>query len=497
MLKNLKFNSARIAITLVVINFAVRGMYLQDTSIGGDEHFSIYHAQMDIASIIRLLSEGNNPPLYEIILHYWIELFGISEYSVRFPSLIFSCISVFYIFRLANKFLNLRIAVFSSVIYILSNYHTLFAHQARVYTLLGLLSIMSMYYYLDLINIAPKNKKKHKGKARYSALDVGWLKWIAVNSVLVYAHYFGFYILLTQLLFFLSRKELVKTYWKPALISSSIVALLYLPNIYVFLKRFLDSTKKGTWVEPPNGLDTFYDMIRQFSNAPVVAVAVIVIFVFAIVKYFRFRGNGKKDFNRVLIVFWFAFIFLFMFLVSYRFPMFIPKYLMPAAIAFSLVLAIAMDYLTGNLKYKHALPIFMCLLFTFSLKPNVSNKRNVREVVENIEALKKENTLVIICPKHFLLNFIYYYDHALFKNYYTDNINFKIGKELEKDQIYGVDHINEVDYKNFDHIVYLSAAADFSFPNNNIRMELDTKYEFKRQHDIYQIFQIREYNAID
>lgn len=242
-----KTRNLLISISIIVLNLIVKGIFLSSNSIGGDEPFSIYHAQMDIISIIKLLSAGNNPPLYEILLHFWIKLFGISEFSVRLPSLIFSCITVFYIFKIGVNFFNIKVAISSSLLFIFSNYQILFAHEARVYALFGMLTAISMFFYLELIA---------KDKPKFKPL----ILLLLANIVLIYSHYLGFFVLLIQFLCIVLYKELRTKFWKQLLILLGIIALFYLPNINVLIARFLDSSSNGTWVKSPNGFDDIYNM---------------------------------------------------------------------------------------------------------------------------------------------------------------------------------------------------------------------------------------------
>ncbi|MBK9505403.1 MAG: hypothetical protein IPO03_08535 [Bacteroidetes bacterium] len=54
------------------------------------------------------------------------------------------------------------------------------------------------------------------------------------------------------------------------------------------------------------------------------------------------------------------------------------------------------------------------------------------------------------------------------KNINTKEIYKNIQADFTKNHIYTTNAISELDYKDYNHIVFLNAGADFSFPDNNI-----------------------------
>ena len=150
-LKNPGFFEYIVLAILLLFTFFIRIKSMTAVSIAGDEPFSIFHAQLSIHGIITELAKGNNPPLYELFLHFWTGLFGINPFAVRIPSVIFSVLTALVIFRIGIRFFSLKMAAVSTILFALSNYHTMLAHEARVYSLFGLLAALSMFVFLLLV----------------------------------------------------------------------------------------------------------------------------------------------------------------------------------------------------------------------------------------------------------------------------------------------------------------------------------------------------------
>ena len=484
-----------ITLLLVTCNFIVKGIFLSTNSLAGDEPFSVYHAQMNVGEIIKFLSEGNNPPLYEILLHYWIEIFGISEFSVRLPSLIFSSLTVLMLYRLGVKYLNTRVAIYSSIIFIFSNYQILFAHEARGYSLLGLFTVISAYLYLGVISdfrTNKNNRNKTTSKATFNFLLLAF-----VNTLMIYTHYFGFFVLLTQLLFLLFYLKDFLKIWKKILVHIGIIVLLFSPNLFILYKRFVQASSDGTWMKAPEGLESLYNMLWSFSNAPVVAVVLMVLFAISIFKYFANYSQATSNFSNAFIAFWFSFILLSMFVLSFWTPMFLDRYLMPASIAYPILIGLCADYLSKDLKLKFVIPSIVCMLLVATAKPNITNKRNVKETLAKIKEIKTSNTLVYYCSDRFTLNFVYYYNRDLFKNIIEEKDKNPLNEYLNTENIFPIISYNQIDtalIKKAHKIIFLDAAADFDYPNNNIKNYLNSNYTLTKQYKFHEIFCIYEYD---
>ncbi len=464
---------------LVIINLIYKGIGLVHNSIAGDEPFSIYHAQMDVYSIITQLSTGNNPPLFEIILHYWIGIFGISPWSVRFPSLIFSGITIWFIYKLLYKHANTPVAILASGLFIFSNYFIFFSHEARVYSFIGMLTAISIFSFSEIIS-GKKNIKIY-------------ILLILSNALLIYAHYFGFFVLISQFLFLLFSPTLLKRVWKELLFGMITLILLYSPNIPIFFTRFFDSSSNGTWVQGPQGIESIYNMLWKFCNEPLVTVVAIIILVSggaaAMLK------KEKSNYPIRFIVFSFLFIFLFMFGISYKIPMFMDRYVMPSAVPFYMVLSLASYSLIQKKYYKHVIPAIIFVLFAATSNPWFSNGREAKDTVLKVSQIITPNSLVYICPPWFDMNFVYYYDKECYQDYDVEDIKKNMYECMKEEGIFFISNYEEMDtalINKSDRMIFVDAGADFSFPENNILNyskqfgDLENQYSFPEIYKIYE-----------
>jgi uncharacterized membrane protein len=467
-----------VAFVLVILNIVVKGFYLNYSPLDGDEPFSVFHAQLNISSIIQELKTGNNPPLYEIILSFWLKAFGISELSVRMPSLIFSAVTTFLLYKLLIKYFNNRIAVMASLLFIFSSINILAAQEARVYSLFVLLTAASFYQFISLYNSSKKT------------LHI--LLISVINIALVYSHYFGFFVLFTQFVLLVTIKDLRKKSLTHYFYSLIILAVFYIPNLFILWNRFLDSSN-GTWIRPPSGIESIYNMLWQFSNQPFTTVVSILLIITASF-LFLYRKDKKLSVHHKIIIGWFLIPFSVMFIVSYWVPMFFAKYLIFISLGYYIVLAICIESIFKNTLYRTFLGSVVVIIFASTALFKKEPPINFKEMIVLFNNEKTTTHDVVISPRHYALHFAYYYDKNIFNNQEkNDGIESVINK-LNALNIFPINELKEYNttIKNRP-VLYLNVNSEFTYPNNETLKYLNTNFKLKKSIRFHEGYYLNTY----
>ena len=147
-------NKLILLLGILFIGLFLRVYDLGNESIWLDEGCSIRFANLNLSQIISVRDNGL-PPLYYIILHWWINLFGDSEFSIRFPSVIFSFLAIFMIYKIGNQIFDKDVGMLSSLLLGLSVFHIHYSQEARTYSLCVLLTLLSMYFFINRFKPLP------------------------------------------------------------------------------------------------------------------------------------------------------------------------------------------------------------------------------------------------------------------------------------------------------------------------------------------------------
>ena len=118
---------------ILLLAFALRLYNVEGQSIWGDEAFSIYTAQQSVGNV---LSSGADlhPPLYHLLLHFWLLLTGRTALAVRFLSLGWSLLSVAAGYALARTLTAEEPALLSATFLVaISPFQIFYAQEARMY----------------------------------------------------------------------------------------------------------------------------------------------------------------------------------------------------------------------------------------------------------------------------------------------------------------------------------------------------------------------------
>lgn len=326
---------------IIALGAALRVHKLGAESIWLDEAFTIQTARASLASIVEETSKDVHPPLFYFVLHYWMEVFGESEFSTRLLSTLFGVLTLLAIYKVATLLFDKGTGLVAALLLALSHFHIWFSQEARMYTLLALLSLLSMYYFIKLLA---------------SRSRVALAGYIVASVLMMYTHFYSVFILAAQNLYWLSllfvSKGIFRETWKRWLLAQIALLVLFLPWLSVLMQQ-VSRVAKGFWI-PRLPARALFETLITYSGSLQLAWMLFPLVGLAIYLGLKGRSKAKRELliaekresaseSRLkcyLLLLWLVCPIILPFIVSeFSSPIFLPKYTISASIAFIILAA--------------------------------------------------------------------------------------------------------------------------------------------------------------
>lgn len=458
---HLRSKPASVFWMIVIINVIFRAFGTDASSIYLDEGQTMFQAKRTITEIIEdYVLKQQNAPLYFLLTHFWIKIFGLSVFSIRFLSVVMMALAGGFFFKFTKKLVSFNFAILCSILFLGVNDFMHYAHEARGYALIAFLSTASFY-------------------SLYSLLISGERKWaiyLAITGIaLLYTHYLTIYIFAVQgasvfihLLLFRNYNSFVKY-----VVSQLVVALLFAPWLGVV---FSVMPEKGDfWIAEPTWnllKNNYYYMINGKLKTHWFFVVLSVLFL---VRFFIPENrNNQKIFNFILLFLWAFVPVIANYFIGFHIPVFLAKYTFYASLGFTLLAAYLLYTSLGSPKTGTILVLAMAFFAFSSLKWESNKGESWKEAVAYIKNLKKEETLVIGQRFYTYKAFFIYYDINFFKSTNQPYIQGEAQNIYFREDVEGTEQL--LTKKSPKHIIYYRAHWKGNDREGKVKSLLDSKY---------------------
>ncbi len=395
---------------ILALGLFLRIYNLSAESIWFDEAFSVMISKRGAFEIINSVLNNaaeKNPPLYYVLLHFWVLVFGDSEFSVRLMSVILGSVSIIAIYALGKLLFNKRAGIIAALIIAVSVFHIQYSQEARAYALIALLSIISYYSLMKLTA---------RRSIFYSVL------YLVSSILMIYTHYFGLFIIAAQNIFcltlFLKQRKTGEISIKRWIFLQLILVLTFIPGFSHMLKMRA-SMQNSFWIEEPT-LEMLGQYLVYYSGSVYLLVLFVIFAVVAIIGLRRisgipgmtrvFKANENvnpglgisQSYRVYLLLLWYAVPILIPMVISVlSTPMFVARYAISVTLAYYLLVSKGIDSLR-NRWVVLTIGVVILILSTVNIDAYYKNtyKHQWREVMSEIENSAGYGDIIVVYPQH-------------------------------------------------------------------------------------------------
>lgn len=379
-----------------IFTFTPLKFYVQ--SIWRDEAFSYLLAKQNILQILSLTAKDFNPPLYYLLLHFWMGIFGSSEIALRTLSFFFFIATLYVVglFLLEIFQFSIKEMLISLLLFAFNPLLHYYAFEARMYSLFGFLMTLSFYLLA---------KKEYR-------------KYALIIILSLYTHYFTLFPLLGQMiyLFMVDRKNIRKHF-----VMFVKIGFYFLPwVVYIFLLR--PPFGQSFWIPPLrvktilNTLGILFTGFEDYFGFGYPLVPLISFTLFGIIVYYLYFIMSKKQvfyqtkWMNYFLFCWVGIPTIFILLISLFKPVFLPRYMIGITVGFLLCLTYFLHHLPVRLRRVLFIFLMIFSLLYSAYQSALRNKGDVRTPLLQIKNLLRKDDVVFVTHEYNFHPAEYYLD---------------------------------------------------------------------------------------
>jgi len=186
-------NRFLVVLLLTLLALGLRAIRLAYQPLWWDEGWSLHFATASIREMLELTAVDIHPPLYYLVLHYWIRLFGPGVVSVRLLSVLLGTAAVPLLYGAGRRLAGYRGGLLAGLLLAISPFHVFYSQEVRMYGLVTLLGV-AVFYFTTL------------WESRDGRPGIGpWLGYVLAATAALCTAYYAAFLLLALNLYVLFR----------------------------------------------------------------------------------------------------------------------------------------------------------------------------------------------------------------------------------------------------------------------------------------------------
>ncbi len=371
---------------------------LYSQSIRLDESQSIWASTKSIPALLSYIAQDVHVPLYALLLHFWMQLFGTDIMVVRALSFLFFILTLPVLYRFARESSSKRVAYLTVALFTLSPFVMWYSNEARMYTLFTLVTSLNHLYFLRLVRSEGKTSK------------FGYL----VSAILgLYTHYFFLFLLITQGVFILGRMlsavyrdpafgevsfwQLVRKYIGFPLkwLGLALESFLFLTPWITYVYSLGTASNASPLIPRPTSFNIFQIIVQFLFGFQTQAVQAFIIALWPLSLIMLFMLFTKRKRLPVVGIAYFGFVtvlpIILVFFVSFIRPIFLSRYLILVTPSLFFILSWSMLSYSKRIA-TYLVTGFMLILLGLSGYQNISAATPVKEDYAGVDAYLSQHT---------------------------------------------------------------------------------------------------------